>query len=847
MNALFEAKEKEEFITDSVRSAYLKIFLNYIQLVSISKGLDLKWSEFILDFFNINLLLSGSMFKVLSIDCLFPGTKMVYFNALVSSLVPFFLFVLIFFIWFCISRFKIEIFAQNMNKIITSLAITIFTLQPGIINALLSMISCKEIDKNKFYISSYLTEECSTEAHHLWTSLLFYPAFIFYVILLPALPFFYILVFRNNLYVNDRFKKVGFLFSGYMKKKFYWEFIFFYRKIIIIVIIHYVSINVPTKSLIILSILLASLFLQAMENPYIGEDLNSLDFKATFVAFLTIFGGLIAFSSSSNNSQILVSIIILLANILYIYQWGRKFIIQYLPFYMKNKYCKCLSKYLIKLQPEYDALLTQRRNFGIMGISSDKSSNLGNVPKRSSFFMNFKNAFSNVIAEPISPFKSKKKLKEPDFSFKTFSDFHSRMKPFRDKQEKDLGIELSFSNKPNPLSSKFKPMQSNSNIKSTPRLLSMTNIEEENSEKKDDVEHLKEIIKLQSKEIEFLNSKIERMKEKLKNLKNENVSKKNNMLDYLSRKLELEDSVYTKNTPHEFNTNAKSSYFDQSSSDRRKELERDFISNYDSQMIERNYEISKNKISESWALRSDLFEFNNLNSFTLNIKKMPFNVKNPSFAKILVEFRNLSFESFKDFTLENESDGDLLVCENFLKEIEVYPKQNVTQIIFMKKIKEKKEKVMYIRCSFKTKTEAYKITIFLPEIEKMYLDWLKVCREKYNTLYDKYCEEVFSKIYNISDKIILRFSDIQKIYPKLNWENESKTSLIGKMRCFYDNKTIKFILIIKDKTDEKQTPSLEIKIFSKNDANGRIFKDKYPIEENIVFYFFESIIILTRF
>ena len=383
-----------------MRSAYLKIFLNYIQLVSISNGLDLKWSDLILGYFNVNLLLSGSMLKVFSIECLFPGSNIVYLNALLMSIIPFFLFFFTILFWLAISRFRKVQLLKNLNKLVTSLVIIIFTIQPTIINCLISIISCREIDNGKFYLVSFLNEECGTSQNNLWRNFLFYPAFFFYAIALPLMPFCYIIFYRKNLYVLDRFKKVGFLFNGYMKKKFYWEFVFFYRKIVVIIIINYFTMNNPTKALLILMILLISLWLQALENPYISDDLNSIDFKATFVAFLTIFGGVLAWLSDTNESQMLMSIMIFLTNVLFVYHWFRRFLIQTLPWYLHSRYLSCIHKYLLKLQPEYDTLLAQQKNNGIMGISNSESSKLDNIPKKSSFFFSFKNAFSNLIEEP---------------------------------------------------------------------------------------------------------------------------------------------------------------------------------------------------------------------------------------------------------------------------------------------------------------------------------------------------------------------------------------------------------------------------------------------------------------
>ena len=103
-------------------------------------------------------------------------------------------------------------------------------MQPSIINYLLNIISCVEIDEGKYYISTYTNEECLTEVHYHWIYKLFVPSFVFYGCLLPIAAFSYMKYYENKLHEKNHVQKIGFLSTGYKKKKFYW-FILFYHKI----------------------------------------------------------------------------------------------------------------------------------------------------------------------------------------------------------------------------------------------------------------------------------------------------------------------------------------------------------------------------------------------------------------------------------------------------------------------------------------------------------------------------------------------------------------------------------------------------------------------------------------
>jgi hypothetical protein len=131
----------------------------------------------------------------------------------------FIIFLLIFWGFYIVVKKKDrKVFA---DKMITSLVITIFSLQPSISNALISIISCRQI-LDKYYIRSDLNEECRTENHMFYVNFLFFPFFSLYAGIFPLLAFAYMYYYRNSLTQISHIKKIGFLTNGYLKNKFYW-------------------------------------------------------------------------------------------------------------------------------------------------------------------------------------------------------------------------------------------------------------------------------------------------------------------------------------------------------------------------------------------------------------------------------------------------------------------------------------------------------------------------------------------------------------------------------------------------------------------------------------------------
>jgi hypothetical protein len=72
-------QSKDKFLNQCWGSSYLKILLNYFQLVSILRKIDLKWDDNLLRFFMVQQIFSGSGMQVISIECLIQGNKWVIF------------------------------------------------------------------------------------------------------------------------------------------------------------------------------------------------------------------------------------------------------------------------------------------------------------------------------------------------------------------------------------------------------------------------------------------------------------------------------------------------------------------------------------------------------------------------------------------------------------------------------------------------------------------------------------------------------------------------------------------------------------------------------------------------
>lgn len=69
----YNTENKDVLISECWGSAYMKIFLNYLQLLSISNEVSLNWSETLSGLFTSQQIFSGSVIQILSLECLVGG------------------------------------------------------------------------------------------------------------------------------------------------------------------------------------------------------------------------------------------------------------------------------------------------------------------------------------------------------------------------------------------------------------------------------------------------------------------------------------------------------------------------------------------------------------------------------------------------------------------------------------------------------------------------------------------------------------------------------------------------------------------------------------------------------
>lgn len=261
--------------------------MDFFHCLSIFCFFGFKHNQYEISILRVIQLLSGFLFEIFPLDCILnpfmDNLHTIYMNALIYSLMPFFL-ILVLSICFNLihSKEKYEFFYLICY-------FTVFLLKPSILQAVLELFKCVKISENNYYLYNQFNIECYTLSYFLWSLLIAIPTLLLYQIIVPGISIF-ILAKQKKLsfYTEENInKKLEILFYGYKHSLNYWQNIQNARLLLLILIAIYVD-NLNTKT--ILSLILFGLFLLLNRNfqPLITQNLNEFEIKGTLILMLLL-------------------------------------------------------------------------------------------------------------------------------------------------------------------------------------------------------------------------------------------------------------------------------------------------------------------------------------------------------------------------------------------------------------------------------------------------------------------------------------------------------------------------------------------------------------------------------
>ena len=147
----------------------MKILLNYFQMISFIKALEIKWPFYTDEYLKSFAFINSVSSSVVSIDCLVNqydiAGEIVHLKAAFSSILPFCLLFIVILILLLQHKFRKQ--KTIFNKVWLSFFIISIFMHPNILQSLFDNISCLELGDKK-YLEKQLDLDCDSSGHNEW-------------------------------------------------------------------------------------------------------------------------------------------------------------------------------------------------------------------------------------------------------------------------------------------------------------------------------------------------------------------------------------------------------------------------------------------------------------------------------------------------------------------------------------------------------------------------------------------------------------------------------------------------------------------------------------------------------
>ena len=276
--------------SDASNAILLRIIINYSQMFTWLMGISIDWPGAMKSFLNFSDKLYSISEELSAVDCFFSIGKLtimkdtVFFKALLSNMNPIMICLAGTFFWVVyFKRTKRPIIRNRefTNRLITTIIIVCFSMQATIVKTSFGLFQCKNLyrsDEPKEYLVEDYSIKCWQGKHITWIFMLLLPSLIIWILVLPGIILYVLRKNKRNLAAGDTLKRYSFIYNGYRKDKYFWEFVIMVRKIFIISSIVFISPeNSGLQIFLFLLLILISYALHVVNKPYTDPKLNKLE------------------------------------------------------------------------------------------------------------------------------------------------------------------------------------------------------------------------------------------------------------------------------------------------------------------------------------------------------------------------------------------------------------------------------------------------------------------------------------------------------------------------------------------------------------------------------------------
>ena len=320
---------------DLASDALQKIFVNYLQAAALALSFPLKWPKMVKDL----LVLQGAISTVgeffINPDCQLDdlsASELFYSKAIAYATIPFVISLACALFWYVLGAFYYKTTwsaprsidgksrrdphtTYPVDRYILSVVILLYLIYPTLCKSSFRIFTCVEIGHGKWYLSQDLEVECYQGSHLNMVLFVGVPTLLLYVIGLPFMAF--VIMYKKHSVRNSHHVKYryGILYSGFRKKRLYWECIIAVRKVSISAVTVLVSeFGVDMQIHVALLVLMISLTLHLVSNPFMPQwrILELYEATSLIICWLTMWSGIVFHNDdqlniSTNGSMVVMT------------------------------------------------------------------------------------------------------------------------------------------------------------------------------------------------------------------------------------------------------------------------------------------------------------------------------------------------------------------------------------------------------------------------------------------------------------------------------------------------------------------------------------------------------------
>lgn len=330
----------ETFITHSDdkfkqpnKSLFYKILIDHVQFIGIAENIGFEAPGY---FRLMNDVQSSSVYfvqQLLSFDCFVKyssnnfdlSQSSILIRTAVVAFLPLFSVICIISFWLVYYNLhKAKQSTEAITKVTASVVVTLFLLQPTILNSMSRLFACMQLGKESFVVAD-LNLKCWDSEHVTMILIFALPCLVIWNILFPIFCLFKITQSRRNLKHEDTVLKYGFMYNGFDHRSFYWGFVKYFQKAVII-ILRMSNLESGQKMITILFVWIMNITWNRFHEVYVHKILNDLDFQSSFINMLTIFLSLYLYVGVDDQAKSGILVLIVLCNAYFIIVWITTFL-----------------------------------------------------------------------------------------------------------------------------------------------------------------------------------------------------------------------------------------------------------------------------------------------------------------------------------------------------------------------------------------------------------------------------------------------------------------------------------------------------------------------------------------